>query len=153
MQQLAKPVTLVFKCFGGWGKKKWGSLVRSSLWGFCEYLGLVCTPTSPNGRTSVPSVCSCWHWHWKQSKWVDLTSPGLLFDWQDLTDTIFSPSHRNILNRLLDFCCCFAFCEGDKPHLKERDCRLMGSWIFLRRPHHTAHVTAWTVFPGPLQGC
>lgn len=27
---------------------------------------------------------------------MDLTSPGLLFDWQDLTDNCF-PSHRNIL--------------------------------------------------------
>lgn len=132
-------------------EEKVGSLVRSSLWDCCEYLGLVWTPTL-NWRTSVPSVRSCWHGHWRQLKRMALTSSGLLRDWQDLTENFFScPQKHSQKVEWLDFCCCcFTFCEGGETlHPKECDCSLVGLWVSQRRPCLTPRVTPHAVFPGP----
>lgn len=133
-------------------EEKVGSLVRSSLWDCCEYLGLVWTPT-PNRRTSVPSVRSCWHGPWRQLKIMALTSSGLLRDWQDLTENFFScPQKHSQKVELLGFCCCcFNFCEGEETlHPNKCVCSLVGLWASQRRPPCAPRVTSHDVFPGLL---
>lgn len=124
------------------GEEKVGSLVRSSLWDCCEYLGLVWTPT-PNWRTSVPSVRSCWHGPWRQLKIMAFTSSGLLHDWQDLTENFFPcPQKHSQKVELLGFCyCCFTSAREKKRCIQTNVTAALWACGPPREGHPVPHVS------------